>query len=263
MLDYHIHSNFSFDSKAKPREICEAACFLNIDEIAITDHFSFAPYSPNYLHFEPEAYFQIWTEMQREYVDQLTVRIGIELDEFANYPEASNQMARQFPWDFVIGSTHDLEGGTLRTYLRKFGDQEKTIHSYYDALFRAIEVGHFDVLAHFDLIKRYTADEGYPLLDELLFHDQIDAILKLIIQKGIALEVNTSGLFQACQAPFPSLELIKRYYQLGGRFITIGSDAHQPKDLTRGFSTVIPQLKTIGFTGLTIFQKRKKTIQTW
>jgi histidinol-phosphatase (PHP family) len=263
MLDYHIHSNFSFDSKAQPREICEAALLSNVDEIAITDHYSFAPYSPNYLHFQPEGYFQIWHDLQREYTGHLTVRIGLELDEFANFPDMSNQLVHQYPWDFVIGSTHDLEGGTLRTYLRKYRDQERATHAYYEALYQAIHIGDFDVLAHFDLIKRYIVDEGYPLMSSDSFLSLIDRLFSLIIKQEIALEVNTSGLFQACQSPFPSLALLERYYQLGGRLITLGSDAHAPKDLIRGFDLVIPQLQKIGFSGPVAFQQRKKRIQTW
>lgn len=263
MLDYHIHSNFSFDSKAQPQAICERALSLGIEEIAITDHFSFAPYSPNFRHFDPQHYFQVWTKLQKEFTPNLQIRIGIELDEIANFPIESNELIKNFPWDFVIGSIHDLDGATLRTHLKKNGDQEKTIHAYYKALEQTIEIGNFDVLAHFDLIKRYSADEGLNLIDPESFYPQIDRLFSLIIKSEIALEINTSGIFQACKAPFPSLALLKRYYRLGGRLITLGSDAHAPKDLTRGFDQVIPNLKEIGFSGLVDFQQRKKIIQTW
>lgn len=263
MLDYHIHSNFSFDSNAQPREICEAACSFNLHEIAITDHFSFAPYSPNYLHFEPKAYFQTWQKLQQEYASRLTLRIGVELDEFANFPLKSNQLVQDHPWDFIIGSTHDLEGGTLRSYLRKYGNQEKAARAYYTAVLASVEAGEFDVLAHFDLIKRYITDEGHTLLGESLFHDQIDAIFRVIIQKDMALEVNSSGLSQACGSSFPSTSLLRRYYQLGGRLITLGSDAHAPKDMGRGFAQTISQLQAIGFPGLVQFEQRKKRIVSW
>lgn len=263
MLDYHIHSNFSFDSKAQPRKICEAALSLGLKEIAITDHYSFAPYSPNYIQFQPKTYFQVWQRLQQEYTGQLTIRIGLELDELANFPKISNQLVQDYPWDFIIGSTHDLEQGTLRTYLRKYHDQEQAVRAYYDAVYEAIVVGDFDILAHFDLIKRYIVDEGQVLMEASSFLTQIDSILALIIKRGIALEVNTSGLFQACGEPFPSFDLLKRYYRAGGRLVTLGSDAHKPSDLTRGFNQVIPTLKAIGFTGFTRFSQRKKIIQTW
>ena len=263
MLDYHIHSNFSFDSKAQPHEICEAALSLGLKEIAITDHYSFGSYSPNYLHFQPEIYFQIWQQLQEKHAGQLTIRIGLELDEIANYPESANSLVQECPWDFIIGSTHDLEKGTLRTYLRKYKNQEKAIAAYYDALYQALAVGDFDVLAHFDLIKRYIVDEGYTLMDETQFHPQIDKIFDLLIKREIALEVNTSGLFQACQDSFPSLSLLSRYYQAGGRLITLASDAHKPADLARGFDRMIPLLKQIGFSGLVRYDQRKKSLQTW
>ncbi len=263
MLDYHIHSNFSFDSKAQPREICKAALSLGIEEIGITDHFSFAPYSPNYRYFDPDVYFRVWTKLQEEFAPNLTIRIGIELDEFANFPMESNELVRNYPWDLVIGSTHDLEGGTLRTYLRKYQNQEQTIRAYYKALTSAIEVGAFDVLAHFDLIKRYITDEGEPLMKMNPFDSQIDSLFCLLIEKEIALEVNTSGLQQACRSPFPSYALLERFYSLGGKLITIGSDAHKPADLSREFDLVLPRLQAIGFPGLVRFHQRKKRIQTW
>jgi histidinol-phosphatase (PHP family) len=263
MLDYHIHSNFSFDSKAQPQEICQAALSLGIDEIAITDHFSFAPYSPNFRFFDLEDYFRVWTKLQKEFSPNLTIRIGIELDEIANFPKESDELVRSYPWDFVIGSTHDLECGTLRTYLRKYENQEKVIRAYYEALVAAIEIGNFDILAHFDLIKRYIVDEGLTLMNSEPFSAQIDHLFTLLIEREIVLEINTSGIFQACKDPFPSLALLKRYYQLGGRLITLGSDAHAAKDLARGFDQVIPKSKEIGFSGLVNFQQRKKRIQLW
>lgn len=263
MLDYHIHSNFSFDSKAQPHEICEAALSLGLKEIAITDHYSFGPYSPNYMHFNPDSYFQVWTSLQEAYDGRLVIRIGLELDEFAHYPKESNCLVHTYPWDFIIGSTHDLEKGTLRTYLRTYKNQEKAITAYYDALYQALAVGDFDVLAHFDLIKRYIVDEGYAMMDDNGFHPQIDQIFALLIEREIALEVNTSGLYQACQDSFPSLALLRRYYQAGGRLITLASDAHKPADLARGFDRMIPLLKQIGFSGLVRYDRREKSLQTW
>jgi histidinol-phosphatase (PHP family) len=263
MLDYHIHSNFSFDSKAKPREICQAALDLGLREIAITDHYSFAPYSPNHRFFRPEDYFRTWTDLQKEYQGRLTIRIGLELDEFANFPAESNHMVRSFPWDFVIGSTHDLEGGTLRTYLRKYKDPHQATAAYYKALILAVQLGNFHVLAHFDLIKRYIADEGYTPVNHSDYLPQIDEIFSMIIARSIALEVNTSGLFQACGETFPSTALLKRYYKAGGRLITLGSDAHSPDKLSQGFGPVIGQLKDMGFPGLVSFSQGKKEILTW
>ncbi len=59
----------------------------------------------------------------------------------------------------------------------------------------------------------------------------IDKILETIIRQGIALEVNSAGIRKGLHVPMPNAEYVKRYYDKGGRMVTVGSDAHRVADV--------------------------------
>ena len=93
------------------------------------------------------------------------------------------------------------------------------------------EWGQFDVLAHITYPLRYIIGDYGREINLDRFQPLIDKLFYTIIRKGIVLEVNTSGLRQKINATLPDEELLRRYYGLGGRLVTIGSDAHRLRDM--------------------------------
>ena len=83
----------------------------------------------------------------------------------------------------------------------------------------------FNVLGHLDYIVRYGPYED-KTVDHQKYQDIIDEIFKTLIQKGKGIEVNTSGYRDLKTCGFPNFEQVHRYYDLGGRIITIGTDSH-------------------------------------
>ena len=89
------------------------------------------------------------------------------------------------------------------------------------------------------------------------YGDVLEEILRTLIEKGKGLECNTNGLRVGLGAPNPSLEILKRYREMGGEILTIGSDSHFPEYLGYGFDRVGDMLKSCGFQYYTVFVNRK------
>ncbi len=85
----------------------------------------------------------------------------------------------------------------------------------------------------------------------------IDKILKKLIEKKIGIEINTSALRYGLRDFHPCRKILKRYRELGGEIITIGSDAHRALDIMRDFDKAKDVLRELGFEKYCVFTKRK------
>lgn len=114
----------------------------------------------------------------------------------------------------------------------------------------------FDSFGHLDYIVRYgsTSNRHYSFQ---AYQDQIDPILKALIEKGKALECNTAGFRYGLNHPNPCEDILKRYHELGGELLTLGSDAHSPKAIACEFDRMQAILKDCGFRYITVYRQRK------
>ena len=115
----------------------------------------------------------------------------------------------------------------------------------------------FDILAHITYPSRYINGKFARAEDLHRYDDKICEILKLAIKRDVALEVNTSNLKTAYPFIMPDEKILKMYFELGGKLLTIGSDAHNVDGLCCGFSKTFETLKNIGFSELYYFKNRK------
>ena len=114
----------------------------------------------------------------------------------------------------------------------------------------------FQALGHLDYVVRY----GHGREKEYSYRayaDVIDEILRELICRGIALEVNSGGLKYGLGFPNPHPDVLKRYRELGGEILTLGSDAHAPEHIAYNFKETGELLKACGFRYYTIFKERK------
>lgn len=119
-----------------------------------------------------------------------------------------------------------------------------------------IEKTDFDVLSHLTCPLRYINGKYQRGLDLSVFSGEIHTIFEMIIQKGIALEVNTSGIGSAFNEWMPNPSLIKLYRDMGGRLLTIGSDAHIPQNIGNAFLETKKMLSDLGFVSYCYYEKR-------
>jgi histidinol-phosphatase (PHP family) len=112
-----------------------------------------------------------------------------------------------------------------------------------------------DALGHFDLMKRYAFDV-FGNYDMEVYYDLISSIFDVMINRNIALEINTSGLISSAKEIFPSIDVLKLYRSKGGEMITVGSDAHRPDMLGNGIEDIFKLLKNMGYTSILSYRKR-------
>lgn len=257
--DVHMHSTFSHDSKASPEEMILGAIEKGLEMICFTDHFDKdnMDWGEEDI-FDPEEYFSVLTPIQEKYRDRIDVRIGVETGIQPHLGAFYKEFEQKYPFDFIIGSVHSILGRdiALGDLYGAYSDEEIQRMTFEETLEDVKSQGSFDVLGHLDYIVRYgTLRE--KIYSYRKYGDIIDEILKALIEKGKGLELNMAGLKYGLPFAHPHPDVLRRYKELGGEIVTVGSDAHQPSHLAYDFSKAEGILKSCGFAYYTEFSQRK------
>ncbi len=259
-IDCHTHSIHSFDGSVPVKAICAAAKEKGLDVLAVTDHCDVtADPGEDLLICVQKAYDEISAFQKRV---SFSLLAGVELGQVMNHPSFSERVLSCRPFDFVISSVHDAEGIEDFYYLDydHLSDEEllSYLNDYIDRLFWTVRWGKGDTLAHITYPFRYLAENSRKGIDPKAFLSRWRDLFSLLVKREMALEVNTSGLRQTIGKTLPDEFLLTEYYALGGRLITVGSDAHTAEDLGKGIEETIAMLKKIGFTEVSYFVKRNR-----
>ena len=257
-IDYHMHTRFSGDSVADPRSHVEQAIKMGLDEICFTDHRDF-DYPIDEFNLDVENYYQTIIALKEEYQDQITIKWGIEIGLDMNYRSEINELINQYPFDFVIGSIHVINHTEF--YYGEFfkGISKVEAHrKFFMETLKCVQTFDcFNILGHLDYIMRYGPYEN-KLVEHVKYQDIIDEIFKTLIAKGKGIEVNTSGYALHGDCGFPNFKQVQRYYDLGGRIITIGTDSHTSDRVGQHVLAVKEKLEEIGFDDVSTFTSRCK-----
>lgn len=228
LFDSHMHTCFSTDSKMKMDEAVARGRELDIG-ITITEHMDIAYPEPMSFIFDVEKYFVDYNTFRSE-----KVLLGIEIGMRSDCLEENCKLVEKYPFDYVIGSVHVIDN--IDIYAAEFY-HERNKKDVYEQYFKTMKqcVTCYDgihSLGHIDYIARYARFKD-PEVYYHEFKDYIDEVLVILAQKGKALEINTRrlGTKEAVEIIMP---IYKRFYEVGGRLVTIGSDAHHVKDIGRG-----------------------------
>lgn len=235
--DYHVHSQFSFDSTETPDNIINQAIKLGMKQICFTDHQDYNwPVSGETPLLNIEDYFSTLSDLREQYSNKIQVLTGIELGLMAGNESLCQNVLSKNNFDYVIGSCHIVDG--MDPYYASFWKDRQdrdAFELYFKTLLNELQNFHnIDALGHLDYIVRYSPnkDANYSPLD---YQDIIDEILRFIINKEIKLEINTANLAKGFDFPNPHTDIIKRYKVLGGEYVTVGSDAHMAENIGYGF----------------------------
>lgn len=257
--DYHMHTAFSLDSETDAEDMVRGAIAKGLKRICITDHEDHGYiYEGEEFTFNVETYFQTLRVLQERYKDQIDIRIGVEIGMQPHLGPYYHQYVGRWPFDFVIGSVHLIDGKDPydQELFENQTDEEAYRQTFEETLEDIKVTKDFDVLGHMDYVVRYgkNREKEYAYSK---FSDEIDMILKYLIEHGKGIELNTSGLKYGLPFAHPCPEILKRYRELGGEIITIGADAHKPEHIAYDFEKVKSILKDCGFKYYTEFLKRK------
>jgi histidinol-phosphatase (PHP family) len=257
-FDYHMHSNFSCDTRVSMADMCREALRKGIREIAFTEHFDRIRTGMCFDKYNPGDYFKGLEAARAEFGPQgLTIRAGVEVGEIHLNRAEVNAILNNYPYDVVLGSLHWCRGESI--FERSFyqtRDHREAARLYFEELLEMIEGGGFNIMSHMDVIKRRGFDV-YGRFDIREYEEWVRPVLAACIRKGIAPEINTSALRMSVQQAHPTLEVIQWYREMGGELLSIGSDAHSPQQLGFGLDQALTIARDAGFTHLTRYASRK------
>ncbi|HAB93458.1 MAG TPA: histidinol phosphate phosphatase [Lachnospiraceae bacterium] len=266
IADYHLHTSFSGDSTASMETQVLSALERGLSCLCFTDHYDpFFPYEnnpdvePGTFELDYPSYYREYLRMRDKYKGKITLRFGIELGLQACLSDYLKDYVRDHrELDFIIGSNH-LCGG-YDPYYPAFlvgRTEEEALNLYLEeSLDNLLGFSDIDSCGHLDYVVRYLPHRE-SLYTYRAFSDRIDPILRFLISRGIALEVNTSPLSKRMRFFNPLPDILARYRELGGELITVGSDAHVPERVAGCFEETSKILKDLGFRYYAVYENRK------
>lgn len=257
IINCHSHTKYSHDSSCEPTDSLNSAESLGLGGFAITDHCDIGIFD------ETDIKTPILNSVSA--ADKLGENVlkGIEIGEAFWNREAAEGILRSANFDMVLGSVHSVRYGeyTMPFSVIDFGKFTDTqiseyMTAYFDDMLEMIEKCDFDVLSHLTNPLKYITGKYGRKVELDRYSEAIDKILREIIRKGIALEVNTACLETAYDRLMPELPIIERFKALGGYLLTVGSDAHSADRMGHGLKETVELLKETGFKNLCYFKNR-------
>ena len=267
--DSHLHSSFSTDSEEAMENIIKAAIQMGLDRICFTEHMDYDfPKGENDTDEHPflldtDAYIKTYELMRSKYKNIITVGFGVELGMQPHLASFIMSYVNQYPFDYIIGSEHITN--KKDPYYPEFYEgrsEQDAYNEYFEDIVTNLDslnqtgIKLIDSLGHIDYVVRYGPNKNRDYSYNI-YGDIIDEILKRLIDREIALEINTGGYKHNLGQPHPSKEVLLRYKELGGELITVGSDAHKATELCRDFDKAAAFLTDCGYKYYAVFSNRK------
>jgi len=259
-VDYHIHSEFSGDSEENLEEIVKKSIELQLDEIAITDHLE---YDLLYIDWDKwtldlDAYKNKVLSLQEKYKKSIIIKYGIEIGVQPETSKYLESIVDKYDFDFVIASNHAINKIDLASGLLQRGKTRYELQNlYFETVLKNVETyNKFNVFGHLDFVTRYGGS-SFSGMDLNEHWDIIIKILKTLVSKGKGIEINTSGYRYKENRVYPEFEILKKYLELGGKIITIGSDAHIKEHIFMDMDKAYDILEKLGVKHITTFDKMK------
>lgn len=254
IVDQHVHSNYSPDSEETLSQIVAHAVQLGKQAVVTTDHFDYdCKYFKKDVLIDMDNYEREVAELRRNH--EIDIRKGIEVGYRSDYHEEINRYLERHAFDLVLLSAHN--NGVLDFAEEAFHDQpmELILADYFSHVRDAVErMDNYDVVAHFDYVARYTKSmvtvADYERCSPILYD-----VLKTIIRKEKVLELNTTGLFRQGWI-HPHAYIIEMYLDLGGKWFSLGSDAHRIGSIEQGFGQALELLKSYDIHEVVQFRNR-------
>lgn len=253
-FDYHVHTFFSHDGSCSPIEQLDAAANSGVKELCFTDHVDFDVMLEPYPR--PRADIGKLKEELGKIGDSykgVRIKLGseISLDDKSAAANAESYIL-PFDVDFVIGSVHLVDG--IDTYSKEYfagRTRQDAYYSYLDMILRGIQnCQMMSVLGHYDFVTKYAPfDERRMTLD--VSYEVFTEIFKILISRGKGIEINTSAWWDE---PKWGLDILKRYRELGGEFVTTGSDAHRAERVGNRLDEAIELAREAGIGYLATFE---------
>jgi histidinol-phosphatase (PHP family) len=272
LIDYHLHTSTSTDAHSTVAEYCARAVKLGLAEIAITNHMNLRT---DKWHLTPDVMAALWAEIQliQKLYPSLAIRLGIEVDYFDDLHDEIAQELPKYaeaigrPLDFILGSAHEMDG--VRFASRKQAhrllvgaDPVPIYHKFFDLMTGVVTSGLFDIVAHPDLIRRFTGLHT-PFTPFAAYREAANAFIDCLVENDVGFEINVKGLVHPVGDMYPTKDFLVRYLEQSKTadktpIIVIGTDAHYPDHLGTNLDVAANRLRQLGVSEISTFSKGKR-----
>lgn len=270
LVDIHNHCDLSSDSAASPEDMARTAFELGVKHFALTDHIELDEFNDGEWDYWAaiDKTRPTFEKLRAEYDGRMNIYYGTEIGQAMYDLHNAEKILAEHDYDYVLGSVHRT---CHYEHMGKIPDNEfdrkRVMIEYWEDMLNLVEWGKFCSLAHITFLLRFVnVDTPAGLVVDKKERAQaaydtnkaiIDEILGIIVKKDIALEANSSGYRRGLGGPMASAPFIKRYKELGGKLITVGSDAHQPSDIAKDMDKCYALLRDLGFEEICVFEKKE------
>ena len=225
MFDYHMHSKVSFDGQSDAVDMALAAKARGLKEICFTDHIDHEiNVEKEIMVFDQNVYNETYGSLE---VPGLKIRRGMEYGLKNGCTAQLREDLKRYDFDFVLGSVHFVK--EVDVYLEPYWVNKNQDEAYREFMEETLlcvqEHSDYDVLAHLTFISKGRANPTRALLRYEDHREIADEILRELARKGKGMEINTSGV-DRCGGFLPTADFFRRFKELGGEIVTIGSDTH-------------------------------------
>jgi histidinol-phosphatase (PHP family) len=208
---------------------------------------------------EFEGYVAEVLALREEFRGRIAVRLGLEADYAEGHEKTLAAWLSRAPWDLVLGSVHFVAGdwidapGSAARFEKEGAD--RLYDEYYRLLAKAARSGHFDVLTHFDLPKKFGHRPSAPR--ESAEKEAIAAAR----ESGCAVEISSAGLRKPVAEAYPEDRLLKQIVAAGIP-VSFSSDAHAPAEVGWGYEKTVELALRCGVRTFVTFDTRRKIVHT-
>lgn len=268
LANHHAHSHFS-DGRLTPEDYLKNAIDQQLLVYGFSDH---APIpNANFGAMKMEnlpAYFQEIDRLQNDYGDQIQIYRSLEVDYIPDLISIDSPHIREANLDYTIGAVHYVDffpdgrpwgfeasaenfaKGIEQVFL---GDVQAALTRYYELIREMVENARPDVVAHLDRIKKLNKGDRFFSEKESWYQQEVINTLEVIARSGTIMEVNTKSFYKKeLDETYPGKWALEIARELNIP-VNIGSDAHHPDDITKGFDHAGRVLQEVGYTHTAIF----------
>ena len=279
LRDYHTHNRRCGHALGEIEDYIKVGIDKNLKELGISDHFPLGAVidDPQLAEFMKKAsmgveefpvYIEEIKRLKEKYKDKISIRISTEVNFYTPGRALSRQKKVLKPFmddmDYIIGAIHDIkwhESPVILIHedsniLREYGE-DKIILEYVNKLIKLVDTNFFDVIAHFDSY-RIMFPPNNPKYSQYLWQKLLD-LLDKIKNKGMAIEINTSGILKELGSQYPDDDIVKEIIQRNIPLL-LGSDAHRPKYVGYMFEEIVEKLRKLGLSHLCTYEKREQKL---
>ena len=275
LADYHVHSSCSFDAADRMAAMARAELKMGVAEVCFTDHADFGDEQTIRLGPErfqlPKSQVKQFIEAMEKAPEGIDIKLGLELGEGNHDPARAKRVYAMPEYDFILGSLHNLRDEQDFYYIKyeSYDQCWELYDRYLDELIELAGINCFDCMAHIGYCLRYMHRQGFDAeITMERYGGKLDMLLRMLIENGKGIELNVADLVpgghdapgehaEPLLKPVPSIEILRRYRELGGDIITVGSDAHSVKAAGVGLREGYQLLSDIGFRYVAVYKRHK------